>query len=134
MQSLIEQLIQEALAEEERQLQQQHQQAPAQPSIELPEELDDAIESMSTEEMIGALKMLDILVDYFQAQQQKKQTAQKDYRKTLDGFRTLVNSEFEQRNQELKSGNYIENDVQKIIADRSGSAKYSSYTGRRDGC
>lgn len=131
MQSLIEQLIQEALAEEERQLQQQHQ-APAQPSIELPEELNGALESMSTEEMIGALKMLDVLVDYFQVQQKKKQTAYNECRKTLDGFRDLVTSDIEQRNQELKSGNYIENDVQKIIADRSSSAKYCSYSGGRN--
>jgi hypothetical protein len=132
MQSLIEQLIQEALAEEDARLQQHH--APAHHFIELPEELNDALETMSTEEMIGALKMLDVLVDYFQAQQKKKLNSHKDCMNALDGFRDLLKGDIDKRNEEIKSGQRIETDVQKIIADRGSSSKYSSYTGSRNDC
>jgi hypothetical protein len=131
MASILEQLLQEMIAEEIRQeeVQVQANNNPQRPTIELTQEMNDTIDSMTTEEMLGALKMITLLTNYCKAQ--KKQAPSLE---TFDGFRGLLQEDIDHRKEQLISGQRIEKDVQKIIADRSGSAKYSSYNGRRDDC
>lgn len=124
----IQQFIEEEILQEEVQAGTK----PQRPTIELTEKMNAVIDSMSLEEMIGASKIIDLLTDYFSNQQVKK--ANNTYTSTLDGFRELLKGDIDKRNEEIKSGQRVETDVQKIIANRGSSSKYSSYTGSRNDC
>ncbi len=115
----------------EEQILQDDESKPVRPTIELTEHMNAVIDSMTMEEMIGALKIIELLTDYFSAQQGKK-VSTTQYASSLDGFRELIQEDIDKRKEEIKSGERIEEDVQKIIAARSSSSKYSTYTGCRN--